>query len=62
MASNFTRAQLLLRLPVSTNKEYDNFVMNKKWFKKWYEVHSKKTNMEMEVSTRMSQPIINNAS
>ena len=42
MPSNFTQAQLLLRLPVLTNKEYDDFVMNKKWFNKWHEVHSKK--------------------
>jgi hypothetical protein len=42
MPSNFTQAQLLLRLPVLTNKEYDDFVMNKKWFDKWHKVHSKK--------------------
>jgi hypothetical protein len=41
MASNYTKHQLLELLPVTTNKEYDDHLLNKKYFALWYEVHSK---------------------
>lgn len=44
MASNYTQHQLLQRVPVLTNKEYDDFVMNKKYFDMWYKVHTKERN------------------
>lgn len=44
MASNYTQHQLLQRVAVLTNKEYDDFVMNKKYFDMWHKVHTKERN------------------
>ena len=44
MASNYTQWQLLQRVPVYTNKEYDDFVMNKKYFDLWHKAHTKERN------------------
>jgi len=41
MASNYTQHQLLQMVPVLRNDEYDDYIMNKKAFQKWYEVHTK---------------------
>lgn len=41
MASNYTQHQLLQRVAVLTNKEYDDFVMNKKYFDLWHKAHAK---------------------
>lgn len=41
MASNYTQHQLLQRVAVLTNKEYDDFVMNKKYFDLWHKAHTK---------------------
>ena len=30
--------------PVMRNEEYDNYIMNKKAFQKWHEVHTKERN------------------
>jgi hypothetical protein len=40
MASNYTSHQLLQRLAVLTNKEYDDYIMNKKALDLWYKVHT----------------------
>ena len=40
MASNYTQHQLLQMVPVLRNDEYDDYIMNKKAFQKWYEVHT----------------------
>ena len=51
MASNYTSHQLLQRVAVLTNKEYDNYIMNKKAFELWYKVHT-----EGVKSGRISRP------
>ena len=40
MASNYTSHQLLQRVAVMTNKEYDNYIMNKEALDLWYKVHT----------------------
>ncbi len=40
MASNYTQHQLLQRLAVLTNQEYDNYIINKKALDLWYKVHT----------------------
>jgi hypothetical protein len=40
MASNYTQHQLLQRVAVMTNKEYDNYIMNKEALDLWYKVHT----------------------
>lgn len=44
MPSNYTQKQLLEMVPVLRNDEYDAYIMNKKAFQKWYEVHTKERN------------------
>jgi len=41
MPSNYTQHQLMKLLPVKTNKEYDDHLLNKKYFALWYKAHNK---------------------
>ena len=40
MASNYTSHQLLQRVAVMSNKEYDNYIMNKEALDLWDKVHT----------------------
>ena len=40
MASNYTSHRLLQRVAVMSNKEYDNYIMNKEALDLWYKVHT----------------------
>ena len=40
MASNYTSHQLLQRVAVMSNKEYDNYIMNNEALDLWYKVHT----------------------
>lgn len=40
----YTERELLERVPVVNNKQYDAFLLNKEWLNKWYEAHRKDSN------------------